>query len=312
MPMNHLHEANRCDWDARSAEWAQRSEGLWQRCHREPRLVLDERELHWLTAPVPDFRAAAPAAVVSGNGRRGACPTSDLAGKRIAVLGSGDNLVLFALAGMGARVTSVDISENQLAVARQRAAELELAVEFLRSAVSDLSALPDGTFDLVYTGGHIAIWVSDLRKFYSEAARILKPGGRLLVSEYHPFRRIWKDNRDRLELESDYFHRGPYSYDVPGGQQHEFQWTVADYINAVIAAGCEVEAVEEFGTGSDGAWEVPPVGALPRVLLVVGRIRCWQFVERHWWSAWRRIQSSNEQEPRPSGLGGFLAGNRCD
>jgi SAM-dependent methyltransferase len=255
--------------------------------------VLDERERHWLTAPVADCRAAAPAAVVSSDGRRGACPTSVLAGKRIAVLGSGDNLVVFALAGMGARVTSVDISANQLAIARQRAAELGLPVEFVRSDVSDLSALSDSTFDLIYTGGHIAIWVSDLRKFYAEAARILKPDGRLLVSEYHPFRRLWKDNTDRLELEADYFQRGPYEYDSSGtasraaasgedggsgsasatGKTYEFQWTVGDYINAVIAAQCEVEAVEEFGTGSDGAWELAPVGGLPRVLLVVGRKR---------------------------------------
>ncbi len=56
-----------------------------------------------------------------------------------------------------------------------------------------------------------------------------------------------------------------------GGLAHEFQWTVGDYINAVLTAGCEVLTVEEFGTGSDGVWEVPPVGRLPRVLLVVGR-----------------------------------------
>jgi SAM-dependent methyltransferase len=245
--VNDKHEANRQGWDARSVEYARGAEGVWQRCHRQPGLVLDERELHWL---------------------------GDVAGKRIAVLGSGDNLVVFALAGMGARVASADISENQLAIARQRAGELGLVVEFIRADVSDLSNLSDGTFDLVYTGGHIAIWVSDLRKFYSEAARILKPSGRLIVSEYHPFRRIWKATKDRLELEADYFNRGPYSYDVPGGQNHEFQWTVGDYVNAVIAAGCEVEAVEEFGAGSDGAWEVPPVGRLPRVLLVVGRKRC--------------------------------------
>jgi len=30
-------------------------------------------------------------------------------------------------------------------------------------------------------------------------------------------------------------------------------------------------AVEEFGTGSDGAWETAPVGRLPRVLLIAGR-----------------------------------------
>lgn len=246
--MNELHEANRHLWEARSAEWAKRVgvEQLWRRCHREPALVLDKRELHWL---------------------------GDLAGKRVAVLGSGDNLVVFALAGMGARVTSVDISENQLAIARQRAEELGLSVQFVRSDVCDLSALDAGSFDLVYTGGHIAIWVSDLRKFYREATRILKPGGLLIVSEYHPFRRVWKATKDRFELESDYFHRGPYSYDLPGGLGHEFQWTVSDYVTSVMDAGCELLAVEEFGSGSDGDWEVPPVGGLPRVLLVVGRKR---------------------------------------
>jgi len=35
-------------------------------------------------------------------------------GKSIAVLGSGDNQVVFALSGMGAKVTSIDISEQQL------------------------------------------------------------------------------------------------------------------------------------------------------------------------------------------------------
>ena len=246
--MNEMHEANRRHWEARSAEWAKRAsvEQLWRRCHREPGLVLDERELHWL---------------------------GDLVGKRVAVLGSGDNLVVFALAGMGARVTSVDISENQLSVARQRAEELGLSIQFVRSDVCDLSALDAGSFDLVYTGGHIAIWVSDLRKFYREATRILQLSGLLIVSEYHPFRRIWRATKDRLELESDYFHRGPYSYDVPGGKGHEFQWTVSDYIAAVMDAGCELLAVEEFGSGSDGDWEVSPVAGLPRVLLVVGRKR---------------------------------------
>jgi 2-polyprenyl-3-methyl-5-hydroxy-6-metoxy-1,4-benzoquinol methylase len=244
--MNDMHEANRRRWDARSTEYARGAEGIWHRCAQEPGLVLDARELHWL---------------------------GHVAGKRIAVLGSGDNFVVFALAGMGARVTSVDIAENQLAVARQRAAASGLEIEFVRADVTEQHELATGTFDLVYTGGHIAIWVSDLWKFYREAARILKPGGRLLVSEYHPFRRIWKATKDRLEIEADYFHRGPYSYAVPGGQTHEFQWTVSDYITAVLAAGCEVEAVEEFGAGSDGAWEVPPVGRLPRVLLVAGRKR---------------------------------------
>src|SRR5215472_15198346 len=105
----------------------------------------------------------------------------DVAGKKIAVLGSGDNQVVFALAGMGALVTSVDISKRQIEIARSRATALGLQVEFVQADVVDLSMLADATFDIVYTGGHVAVWVSDLRRYYAEAARILKPGGLLTV-----------------------------------------------------------------------------------------------------------------------------------
>lgn len=246
--MNDLHEANRQNWNAVAADWAKHVDerGVWRRCAQEPGLALDARELHWL---------------------------GDVRGKRVAVLGSGDNLVVFALAGLGAQVTSVDISENQLAVARQRATELGLPVKFRQSDVTDLAALATGSFDVVYTGGHVAVWVSDLKRFYTEAVRILKPGGRFIVSEYHPFRRVWKAATDRLELANDYFARGPFTYDGAAVKQYEFQWTVSDYITAVMAAGCELLAVEEFGSGSDGDWELPPIVGLPRVLLVVGRKR---------------------------------------
>jgi ubiquinone/menaquinone biosynthesis C-methylase UbiE len=69
---------------------------------------------------------------------------------------------------MGAKVTSIDISEPQLDVARGRAAALGLNVTFIRADVVDLSCLDDATFDLVYTGGHVALWVSDLQRYYEK------------------------------------------------------------------------------------------------------------------------------------------------
>jgi 2-polyprenyl-3-methyl-5-hydroxy-6-metoxy-1,4-benzoquinol methylase len=92
----------------------------------------------------------------------------DIAGKSVAVLGSGDNQMVFALAGMGAKVTSVDVSDPQLDVARSRAAALGLRVDFVQADVVDLSGLGDATYDIVYTGGHVAVWVSDLRHYYGE------------------------------------------------------------------------------------------------------------------------------------------------
>lgn len=251
---DYFHEANRRRWDAGAASWAYHADtrGVWKRCHKDPSLTFDAAELNWL---------------------------NDVAGKRVAVLGSGDNQAVFALAGLGARVTSVDISERQLDVARNRAAVLGVQAEFLCADVVDLAGMSDGSFDLVFTGGHVAVWVSDLRRYYGEAARVLAPGGRLIVSEYHPFRRVWRRVRERLEVERSYFDRGPYHSIVGadvlyGGpaevEQFQFHWTVADHIAAVLASGCELIHAEEFGDTCD-PWEGSPMAGLPATLLLIGR-----------------------------------------
>ncbi len=252
--MNKMHEANRRGWDAVSPHWQAKVDaaGEWRTCHIDP--TLDEQELKYL---------------------------DDISGKKTCVLGSGDNLIVFALAGMGADVTSVDISQTQLDIAAERAGELRLDIAFVRSDVTELEPLSDETFDLVYTGGHVAVWVSDLKTYYSEACRILKRGGVFMVNEYHPFRRLWAELPDRLEIEFEYFDKGPHVYDrsedVPGAQEgslpsYEFHWTVRDYVTAMIDAGCELIALDEMGD-QPAKWEGAPLGGLPECLLMVGRKR---------------------------------------
>ncbi|MBC7255385.1 MAG: class I SAM-dependent methyltransferase [Chloroflexi bacterium] len=251
---NPFHEANRKGWDAVSKRWQADPalEEVRRRCIQDPSLALGELELRYL---------------------------GEVRGKRIAVLGSGDHLVVFALAGMGAQVTSVDISQVQLDEAARRAEELGLkGIAFLRADVTDLSVLKDGAFDIVYTGGHVAIWVSDLRRFYREGARILKRDGLFLVNEYHPFRRVWADVPDRLEIGYPYYHRGPYVWDraeeVPGAEpgsltSYEYHWTVEDYVAALLESGCRLKALHEWGARSQ-TWEIAPVRDLPEWLLLVG------------------------------------------
>ena len=253
-PTNRFHAANKDRWEAASEHWAHAadSRGLWRRCPTEPGLVLSAMELHYLAG---------------------------IANRRVCVLGSGDNQVVFALAGMGARVTSVDISHNQLRVAEQRSRELGLAIEFVQADVSDLSALPDGSFDAVYTGGHVAVWVADLQKYYTESARILAPAGLLMISEYHPFRRLWNESQTTLSIKSSYFERGPFEYDYTENvlsraagalKCYEYHWTVADFLNSVIGAGCRILFVDEFGEHV-GDWEGAPLAGLPEFLLIVAR-----------------------------------------
>lgn len=252
--MNPYHRANQKRWEAAARNWKAMHDrrGTWKLCAQSPELVFVPEEMKHLQA---------------------------VAGKRIAVLGSGDNLVVFALAGMGARVTSVDISQNQLEVAQERATELGLDIEFLQADVTDLSALSDASFDLVYTGGHVAVWVAELEKYYGEAGRILKTGGLFMINEYHPFRRVWKFGADHLEVEYDYYDRGPfvfkYDEDVLHRQegelaQYEFHWRISDLINAMLTAGCRLIDTAEFGDHV-GDWEGAPMAGLPEYLLLVGQ-----------------------------------------
>jgi 2-polyprenyl-3-methyl-5-hydroxy-6-metoxy-1,4-benzoquinol methylase len=253
-PTNPFHSANKDRWEAATEHWARSADrrGLWQRCPTEPELVLGSRELHYLAG---------------------------IAGKRVCVLGSGDNQVVFALAGLGASVTSVDISQNQLQVAERRSRELGLSIEFVQADVADLSAFASDSFDAVYTGGHVAVWVADLSRYYAEAARILAPSGLLMVSEYHPFRRIWKESKTALSVKSDYLDRGPFEYDYTDNVLsrevghltcYEHHWTIGDFLNAVISAGCRILFVDEFGEHV-GEWEGAPLAGLPEFLLIVAR-----------------------------------------
>ena len=254
--MNEKHEANRRRWNAASPSYAAIGDrqGNWRKVVEQPGWAFLPEELAIL---------------------------GDVAGKRACVLGSGDNLAVFALAGMGAEVTSVDISDAQIDVARGRAETLGLDVRFLRADVTEIDELADDSYDIVHTSRHIAVWVSDLRTFYRQAVRILKPGGLFFVTEYHPFRRIFKDAPEQLEVESSYLERGPFRYQVsealfdPNSGEHtayENHWTIADFYNAMTEPGCEMIAFDEIGDQAEG-WEASPLAGLPQVILLAARKR---------------------------------------
>ena len=114
--MNEFHEANRARWNLASKGWEAMHDrrGTWRHAHARPEEVFTSLELELL---------------------------DDVGGQEACVLGSGDNLAVFALTGLGASVTSVDISVEQLNAARSRADELQIKVNFIEADVSDLSRI---------------------------------------------------------------------------------------------------------------------------------------------------------------------------
>lgn len=250
--LNKIHLANMIRWDASSKKWAEcaDSRGIWERCCNDPTLVFSENVMKRL---------------------------KNIENKNICVLGSGDNQAVFALAGLGAKVTSVDISEKQLQIAYDRARILGLEITFVQNDVTNLISLADNRFDFIYTGGHVAVWISDLRKYYSEAVRILAQKGLLIIDEYHPFRRIWKESKSELTVKSSYLERGPFRYMLNDDvlyksegnfESFEFHWTLSDFLNAVITTGCKILEVDEYGEHV-GDWEGAPLKGLPENILII-------------------------------------------
>jgi len=122
--------------------------------------------------------------------------------------GTGD--LALALAAQGAEVTGLDFSEAMLAVAKSKAQRSESSVQipesgsglatphpalriphFLRGDAQQLP-FPEASFDLVTVGyglRNLASWETGL----SEMARVVRPGGKLLVLDFgKPDAALWR------------------------------------------------------------------------------------------------------------------------
>ena len=98
--------------------------------------------------------------------------------------GTGDISFRFLQRASGANATVLDLTEPMLAEGRKRAETIGISGQ-LEWVVGDAMALPfeDDSFD-VYTISFGIRNVTDPQKALSEAYRVLKPGGRIMVLEF--------------------------------------------------------------------------------------------------------------------------------
>jgi SAM-dependent methyltransferase len=103
---------------------------------------------------------------------------ASVAGLDTIELGCGTAYVSGWLARRGARCVGIDNSASQLATARRLQAEFDQRFPLVHASAEDVP-LPDGRFDLAISEYGASLWCDPYR-WIPEAARLLRPGGRLV------------------------------------------------------------------------------------------------------------------------------------
>lgn len=164
-----------------------------------------------------------------------------------------------SLARMGATVTSVDFSRTALDRLEVLAAECGVQI---RAVEADATALPDelGTsFDVVYATIGVVCWIADIDAWMRSVARVLRPGGRLVLVELHPLVTM-VESLDPLVVDFPYADDGPHVYRGAGtyaNRDAAIEWTtvqhahsVGEVVTAAIDAGLVCAYLEEHTSGS--------------------------------------------------------------
>lgn len=109
----------------------------------------------------------------------------DVRDRRVLDLGCGEGGYARELAKRGAKVTGVDGSARLVDIARGRTIEARLSVDYVCANAASLDALAAASFDDVLAAMSL-MDVEDYPGAIGEVARVLTPGGRLVMSITHP------------------------------------------------------------------------------------------------------------------------------
>ena len=223
---------NRALWDDRAKEYVAGGERRWAR-----------GEPVWGIFSVPECDV-------------GVLP-DDLAGQDAIELGCGTAYVSAWLARRGARVVGIDNSEAQLATARRL--QREHALDFpLLHGNAETVPYPDASFDFAISEYGASLW-ADPERWVPEAARLLRPGGRLAFLVNSFLLTLCMPAEDGVAA-TDRLLRpafGMYRVEWPGDPGVEFHLSHGDWIRLLRRSGFEVEDLIEIRPPAEASTRYP-------------------------------------------------------
>lgn len=188
----------------------------------------------------------------------------DLAGRDLVHLQCNAVQDSLCLARRGARVTGADLSDTAIETAQRLSAESGIPATFARAEVLSWMAETEARFDIAFASYGALPWVRDIDAWMAGAHRVLRPGGRLVVVEFHPL--AWSPGPNLDLSGDDYFATDPFVEPVgdyaagallhdgstpgPAGENPHpavaWQHTVPAMVNACLGAGFALQHLQEW------------------------------------------------------------------
>jgi malonyl-CoA O-methyltransferase len=147
--------------------------------------------------------------------------------------GTGKNTVF--LAQIGTHVHALDFSEGMIAKAKEK-----VQAENVRFEMADLTKrwnCKDGAYDLIVCN-LVLEHIQQLPHIFTEAARVLQPGGRFFINELHPFKQ-YKGTKARFERDTEIV------------EVNVFIHHISDFTNAASASGLQLVKLNEYWHAED-------------------------------------------------------------
>ncbi len=197
----------------------------------------------------------------------------DLTGKSLVHLQCNSGQDTLSLARLGATVTGVDISDTAIDFAQKLSTDSSIPATFIRSDVYDWfeqASRRGEQYDIAFSSYGAIIWLSDIATWAKGVASILKPGGKVVVLDFHPvamtFDWDWTPKFSYFRAaEGEHFANGVGDYVAIAGEAstpsgyvegiqnfvnphpgHEFNWSTSEIITALIQAGLAIRVFKEY------------------------------------------------------------------
>jgi len=168
------------------------------------------------------------------------------------------------LALLGAEVTVFDLSEDNRRYATEtaQAAKVRIGYEVCDILEIDLTKYA-GSFDVVFMEGGILAYFHDIDEFMKMMNALLKEGGKMICSDFHPFIKIM----DTLKIETptmSYFSTEVFEGEMAHARFYDEEtrkrfpkckyrrYTISEIINSILRNGFTLTRFDEHP-----AWEDP-------------------------------------------------------